>query len=492
MITPALTSLCLALALLVPLVAAATELTLRGRALRLAAPLALTAVLGSGLLLAQAWSSAYGQAAVASYLPTLVGPGWRLAWRLDGLALPFVVNLLLVTVLAFWYGQDYVPVGAQPHAYYALMLLFFDGMLGGLLADDLVLLLVAWEVMLLASAALLLRWGSGPDVAATTGRYFVYTQAGSLLLMAAFAWLANSCGSTSPQAVAAHIALQGLPGLRAVTIALLLGFGVKMAIVPLHGWLPDAHAIAPMPVTVLLAAMLSLGAYGIIRFIPGMLGAQALAAVQTPLLIVALASQVYGALMSLASRDIKRIVAYSSVSQMGYVLFGVAALSMLGLTGSVLHLINHGVIKALLFMTIGLVIHRTGRRQIDALGGLAAKLPWTMAALALGGAAIAGIPPLLAFHSEWRILAAGLASGRPLLGVVAFGAPLLTIAYVLLLVGRLALRAAPERLGVRLAPLSMAASTAVAAGLVLLMSLLSGPLGRWVASLLPNPMGGPL
>ncbi len=488
-----LTSLCLALALLAPLIASGVELMLRGRALRLAAPLALTAVLGSGLLMAKAWACRSADAAVACYLPGPGTPGWRLALRLDGLSIPFVLNLLLVAVLAFWYGHDYVESSAQPHWFYALMLVFFDGMLGGLLADDLVLLLIAWEVMLLASAALLLRWGSGPDVAGVTGRYFVYTQAGSLLLMAAFAWIVNACGSTSPQVVAAFVAQRGLPALRPVTIALLLGFGVKMASVPLHGWLPDAHAVALMPVTVLLAAaMLSLGAYGIIRFIPGMLGSQALAALQAPLMVVALISQVYGALMSLASHDIKRIVAYSSVSQMGYVLFGVAALSLVGLTGSVLHVINHGVIKALLFMSIGLVIHSTGRRQIDELGGLAGPLPWTIAALTLGGVAIAGIPPLLAFHSEWRILSAGLASEHLLLGVLAFGAPLLTVAYVLMLVGRLALPPAPEGLRLGRAPYSMVASTALAAGLVLLLSLCSGPLGHWVSALLAGMTGGPL
>jgi proton-translocating NADH-quinone oxidoreductase chain M len=481
-----LSSASLLLALVIPMMGAGGELLLQRRSPRWAAPLALATVVASTLALALAWLLRAGSSAGVTLDASGGAFGLALALRLDGLSLPFVANLMGVSLLAVWYARHYMRHAAHLGWFYALLLLFIDAMLEALLADDLLLLVVAWEVMLLVSALLLLRWGEGPNSGAATWRYVAYTQVGSLLLMAAIAWLAHSSGSTRPHEVAAFALTHGRPAITLAAGAMLLGFGVKMAIAPLHGWLPDAHAIAPLPVTVLLAAaMLSLGAYGMLRFVLGMLGTGVIASLQVPLMVLALASQVHGALMSLSSKDIKRIVAYSSVSQMGYVLFGLAALAPSGLTGSVFHIVTHGALKALLFMAVGIVMVSTGRRTVDELGGLGRRLPWLMAALAFGALAMGGLPPLAAFHSEWRILVAGLASRYPLLGAVAFLSPPLTTAYGLLLVARLALLPAPAGLVVRQAPRSMAASTAAAVGLAVAIGVLGGPIGHWLSTTLP-------
>ena len=481
----------LIVALLALFLGAVIELTLRRRSTRRPGPVALGATVVSSLALVLAWLLRSGDAAGGTYGAPGSATSFAFALRLDGLALPFVVNLMIVALFALWYAQDYMKHVDEPHWCYALILLFIGGMLGALVADDLLLLLILWESMLVFSSLLLLRWGQGPNVGAVTLRYFLYNQAGSLLLLAAVAWLATVSGSTRPDEITVYLLHHDMPGLSFVAAALLLGFGVKMAIAPLHGWLPDAHAIAPMPVTILLAgAMLSLGAYGMLRFVIGMLGAASIEPLRLTLMVLALGSQIYGALMSLASRDIKRIVAYSSISQMGYVLFGMTTLSQLGLTGSVLHVISHGVLKAFLFMAVGVVMSRTDRRQISMLGGLWQLTPRLMVALGLGALAMAGLPPMIAFHSEWRILAAGLASGYPVLGVLAFIAPVLTTCYALALVGRLAFAPAPDGMTVKAAPRSMVVSTTAALALAVVLGLLGGPLSRWVENLLAAVQGG--
>jgi NADH-quinone oxidoreductase subunit M len=326
-----------------------------------------------------------------------------------------------------------------------------------------------------------------------TLRYFVYSQTGSLLLLGGLAYLVSVTGSTRPAQIAAAVEAASPQALTIIAVAFLLGFGVKMAIVPIHGWLPDAHSVAPMPVTIMLAsAMLAMGAYGMMRYMLVVLGPNSLRPLQLTLLVVGIASQVHGALMSLASHDVKRIVAYSSVSQMGYVLFGIGTLSALGVRGALYHVVAHGVIKSLLFMAIGLVIHATGRRSIDTLGDLWHRQRGAVIALGVGAAALAGIPPLAAYLGEWRILSAGLVSAYPAAGYVALFAPLLTAAYGISLVGRLALAPPPEGLIVAGVPNAMRHSTLVAVALVVALGLASGLLDSWLGSVVSAAMGAAL
>ena len=261
-------------------------------------------------------------------------PGLYWSFSLDGLSLAFAANLVFVALLAIGYGQGYLVHVRQPALCFALLLFFAGSMLDALMADNVYLFLVFWEVMLIVSAALLLGWGDGPGVPVVTLRYFMYSQTGSIVLAGALAYLVSFTGSSRPAEIAASVHLVSPASLTMIALALLVGFGVKMAIVPLHGWLPDAHSVAPMPVTIMLAAaMLSMGAYGMMRYMVIVLGPQVLRPLQPMLLVLGLVSQIHGALMSLASQDIKRIVAYSSVSQMGYVLFGLGTLSIIGMQG---------------------------------------------------------------------------------------------------------------------------------------------------------------
>ena len=475
----------LLLTLLLPWLGAFAVLLLRSRPYAQMARAALAVVLATGVALAWAWLAQQHSPGTLVCVPQKRIPALSWHFALDGLALAYAANLILVTLLAVWYAQGYLRHARYPALCYALLLLFAGSMLCALLANDVFLFLVFWEVMLIVSAGLLLGWGDGNDVAVVTLRYFVYSQTGSLLLLGALAYLVSITGSTHPAEIAAGVSLATPGALTAVAFALLIGFGVKMAIVPIHGWLPDAHSVAPMPVTIMLAsAMLPMGAYGMMRYMLMVLGPVALQPLQLTILVLGIVSQVHGALMSLASRDVKRIVAYSSVSQMGYILFGLGTLSALGAQGALYHVVAHGVIKSLLFMAIGLVIHSTGRRSIEALGDLWHHQRGAMIALAVGAAALAGIPPLAAYLGEWRILSAGLVTAYPAAGYVALFTPLLTAAYGIALVGRLALAPLPAPLDISPVPRTMRASTTVAVVLVVVLGLASSALDGWIGSII--------
>ncbi|NLD73037.1 MAG: NADH-quinone oxidoreductase subunit M [Chloroflexi bacterium] len=423
-----------------------------GRRHGLAKRVALAATVAPGVALLLGANRLLGASLETPWIPEL---GVTFALRFDALTLPFVLNLLLVAVAAAWYGWGYLAHAERCHLCYALILGFIGSMMGTLLADDLLLFFVFWEGMLVTSALLLAGWGDGERVGAVTLKYVLYTQFGSLLVLAGVAWLVSITGVMRFSDLQVGL-FDGAPReLLWVAGLMTVGFLVKMAIFPLHTWLPDAHSIAPMPVTVLLAgAMLSMGAYGLMRLPMSLLGVAGLRSFQVPLMILALVSEAYGALMALASHDIKRLVAYSSVSQMGYVLFALASLTGRGVGGASLHIVSHGILKAALFMSVGLLMQATGRRRIEDLGGLWRVMPGPILALTASAVALTGMPPFVAFHSEWLILSGGLASGHPVLAYLEFLVPLFTAGYALWLAVRLALGPTPE--GLQVGPTSTA------------------------------------
>jgi NADH-quinone oxidoreductase subunit M len=405
----------------------------------------------------------------------------RGAWlRLDAIALPFVINLLLVSLGAVCYALGYWRPGRAAHLRAALMLIFIGSMLGTLISSHMVLFLVFWEGMLLSSCLLMAGWGDGPRIGPITLQYFLVTQAASFLLLVGVAWSLTQTGEASRVGLPARLAHTALGHRQWIAAIMFVGFGIKLAIAPLHVWLPDAHSIAPMPVTILLAgAMLSMGAYGMLRFPVAILGAEGMSWAQGPLMALALASQIYGAVLCMAATDVKRLVAYSSVSQMGYVLFGIATLTTEGMAGGIMHVINHGILKALLFMAVGLMMQATGRRQIGQLGGLYATLPVASCALWVGAIALTDVPPFCAFHSERLILTAGLVSAFPWAGYLAFAAPLFTTAYAMRLAARGTLGQAKPDLQIGATALAMRLATAAFALLALIAGLFPAPLYRW-------------
>jgi len=417
---------------------------------------------------------------VAPWIPAL---GISFSVRLDALAVPFALNTMAVTCLALAYGWDYFRNVHHRHLCYALMLAFLGSMLGSVLAADVFLFFILWEVMLVASSLLLAGWGDGDRVWRVTLSYFIYTQGGSLLILLGLASLVSLAGSSDMTVIAS--AVQGIPPSELLPAAelLLLGFAVKMAIVPFHTWLPDAHSIAPMPATIMLAAsMLAMGVYGIARLPMGILWGTGVREFKIVLMALALGSVLLGGIMCLVTTNIKRLVAYSSVSQMGYILFALTTLAPLGVTGGILHVLAHGWVKAAMFMGVGLIRQTTGRWSLEELGGLLRTMPGVVVGLGLAALALAGTPVFGSFVSEWLIFVGALSAAPPLLADLLLLSPVLTAAYGLLFVYRLALGS--ERADVPAVtepPLMRVAFYAALAGVVL-MGFVPLPFYRWASA----------
>lgn len=414
----------------------------------------------------------------------------RMSLHLDWLTFPFLVTEAVVTLLAVVYTWGYHRPDGRTPAFYALLMLFAVGMSGTTLADDMFLFYIFWELMLVASCALIVIWGEGERRGAVALKYFIFTHLGSLMVLVGLLMLYDATGSGSFSALRAGVTLA--PGLVVtVTTFFVVGFCVKMAIFPLHLWLPDTHAVAPMPVTIMLAAaMLSMGTYGILRFPLSIFSPAQMAPFAVPMMIAGIVSEIYGALMALAERDIKRIIAYSSVSQMGYILFGLGTLTYDGIAGATLHVIFHAIVKALLFMGVGLVVRATGRRRITELGGLGSAMPLVALCTGTGALAIAGMPPLCIFDSEWMIFAGGFHTAHIGLSILTLFGSLLTVAYALWFVGRIFFGTRPEGLTIDRLPWAMVAPTVLLAALSLIEGVFPAPVFDWVDQALNLILGG--
>ena len=416
--------------------------------------------------------------------------GIQFGLHLDALSLPFLITEAAVTLVAILYSWGYHHIDDRTPYYYALLMLFAVGMAGTTIADDMFLFYIFWELMLVASCVLIAMWGEGERRTAVALKYFIFTHLGSLLVLVALILLYDAAGNDGFAALRAGISLA--PGLTRTAIALfLIGFCVKMAVFPLHLWLPDAHTVAPMSVTIMLAAaMLSMGTYGILRFPMGTFSQAQMAPFGLPMKIMGVVSEMYGALMALAERDVKRIIAYSSVSQMGYILYGLGTLTRQGVSGAMLHVIYHAIVKALLFMCTGLIIRATGRRTISELRGLGKAMPLAAVATGAGVLAIAGTPPLGIFDSEWMIFAGGFQTPYLWLAVLAVLGSLLTVAYALWFWVRIFVGQQPDDVEVRDIPHAMAIPSVVLSVLALVAGILPGPIFGWAESALSLIWGG--
>ncbi len=327
----------------------------------------------------------------------------------DGLSAPIALTIALLSTVLAIYSMYYMKGKEKLNIYFSLYLMYSSGMIGTVLAINLVAFFIFFEFMLLPSWALIGIWGTGKKELVAF-KYFMFTEIGALFLLAGIASTYSMTGTLDITQIADITKNLSYEAIIPTVIAILVGFFIKMAIFPLHSWLPDAHAEAPTPISALLSpAMIGIGGYASIRIIyeafpslielwPFMIG----------LSLLALITMVYGGLMALAQNDIKRLLAYSSISQMGYMLFGISSASTLGILGAVLLYISHGLAKAVLFMISGIFIHEFKTRDISELRGLASLMPTTTTATLISFLSLAGVPPLLGFWSEIFIFAGSM------------------------------------------------------------------------------------
>jgi formate hydrogenlyase subunit 3/multisubunit Na+/H+ antiporter MnhD subunit len=364
----------------------------------------------------------------------------RLALRLDALSALFLVPVSLISGLGAVYGLRYHPQAALGAA--AVRLQVFYGLAAGgmallVLASNGIVFLVGWEVMALSNFFLVLTDHERPEVQRSAFLYLVATHVGTLALFALFALLRQSAGSLDFASIAG-LRADGARGAWIFALAL-LGFGMKAGLMPLHFWLPPAHAAAPSHVSALMSGVVvKVGVYGLLR-VTGLLDGIP-ASWGTTVLALGGASAVLGVAFALAQHDLKRLLAYHTVENVGIIALGVGlallgrargepALVLLGFAGAGLHVVNHAVFKSLLFFGAGTVQHATGTREMDLLGGLARPMPRTALLFLVGAAAIAGLPPLNGFVSEWFVYLGFLDAlgrdGGDLVVYAAFGVPVL-------------------------------------------------------------------
>jgi len=359
--------------------------------------------------------------------------GIRYTLGMDGLSLLMVLLtafLLLLSVLISWNVSRHAPL------FHALLLVMEAGILGVFLALDLVLFYLFWEVMLIPMFFLIGVWGHGRRIYAAV-KFFLFTLAGSLLMLLAILALYVLHGRQTGDYTFALAALQqtDVPATLAPWLygAFLLAFAVKVPLVPVHTWLPDAHTEAPTAGSVILAGLLlKTGVYGLLRF--GLPLFPEVARASLPFLAaLALLGIFHAAWVAYCQEDAKRLIAYSSVAHLGFVILGLAAWDATALQGSILQMVNHGVTTGALFALVGMIDERAGTRRIDRLGGLWARTPVLAALLLFFSMASLGLPGLNNFTGEILILL-GTFRVHPLWGGLAMAGVLFAAVYMLRLV----------------------------------------------------------
>jgi NADH-quinone oxidoreductase subunit M len=360
----------------------------------------------------------------------------------DGLSVPMVLLTALLSFLCIFasWGIDKAVKG-----YFALFLILEAGMIGVFCALDFFLFYIFWEVMLLPMYFLIGVWG-GPRKEYAAIKFFLYTLAGSILmLLVMIAFYLNTKDPVTGTHTfnmlhmmdqSNHSAWLKLAHVRHILwFGLFIGFAIKVPIFPFHTWLPDAHVEAPTAVSVILAGiLLKMGTYGILRINYPMLPDAAIW-FSLPLAILGAINIIYGAFCAMAQTDMKKLVAYSSVSHMGYVLLGMSAFTEAGINGAVLQMFNHGTITAMLFLCVGVIYDRAHHRRIDGFGGLGLQMPVYTSVFSLALFAALGLPGLSGFVGEAMVFMGVFPVYRTIAMVSALGL-VIGAAYVLWMLQR--------------------------------------------------------
>ncbi len=353
-------------------------------------------------------------------------PTWNISYGMgvDGISLPFIFLAALLSVLCV--GGSWDAVGTRVKEFYAALLVAETAMIGLFAATNLFLFYIFWELMIIPLFLLIGVWG-GPGRVYAAVKFLLFTLAGSVLMLVGMIALYHTCGTLDFKNLTAAT-LQ--PAFQAwLFVAFLAAFAVKVPMFPVHTWLPDAHTEAPTAGSVILAGiLLKMGAYGFLRVSLPILP-DAVQLFLTPMLAISAVAIVYGAYVTLVQTDVKRLIAFSSVSHMGFVTLGIFTLNHSGVEGAILQMINHGIISAALFLCVGMIYERTHSREIKDYGGVARVAPVYSTLLALFCLAAAGFPGLNSFVGEFLIIS-GAFQTQAWLGAMAVWGVALGTAYL--------------------------------------------------------------
>ena len=358
--------------------------------------------------------------------------GWQapigIALVLDGLTAFVLVTVNMVACAISIYARDYMQRYTSKELFYTLLLLMIAGMNGVIIAGDLFNLFVFLEIASVASYALV-AFGTGRHELEAAFKYAVMGTLGSLFILLGIVLLYSLTSTLNMadmrQALAGH---RDQDLILMVSVLFLMGFGLKAAVVPFHAWLPDAHPSAPAPISAMLSGVVikSLGIYALGRIFFTVIGVSPIVA--SVLMHLGVLSMMIGVLLAIGQWDLKRLLAYHSISQVGYVVLGIGLGTPLGILGGIFHLFNHSVFKSLLFLNAGAVEYATGTRDLRQMGGLGKKMPVTRTTSFVAAMSIAGIPPFGGFWSKLLIVTAAVQAGHLVLAGWAVLASILTLA----------------------------------------------------------------
>lgn len=354
----------------------------------------------------------------------------------DGISLPLVILttfLGMVSILVSW------KIELRPKEYFIWLLMLESSILGVFMSLDLVLFFLFWEVELIPMFFLISIWGSGHKEYAAY-KYLIYTLTGSAFMLAGILCTYFITGTFDITALAGiQIGATFIP-LELLFFLLIIGFCIKLPVFPFHTWLPDAHTNAPTAASVILAgALLKMGGYGIIRVCVSMMP-QVAAQYAPAMCILAVVGIIYGAGVTLRQTDLKRLIAYSSVSHMGYVLLGIFALNQVALAGAVMQMFSHGIITGLLFAMVGMVYDKTHTRDLNNLRGLARQMPVIAVVFSIAGLASLGLPGTVGFVAEFIVFNGAFSSttipGMQVYALIGVLGIVLTSGYILWMLQR--------------------------------------------------------
>lgn len=378
---------------------------------------------------------------LALFSVALTGRGGILAYNVGGWRMPIGIGLVLDNLAAFMlvvvnlpafliavYSLDYMERFTAKWKFHSLFLLMLAGMNGVIVTGDMFNLFVFLEVASIASYALV-AFGTERHELEAAFKYAVMGTVASLFILLGIVFL-YSYTSTLNMADMAMVLQQKGPGniTLLVSVLFIMGFGLKAALVPFHAWLPDAHPSAPAPISAMLSGLLikSLGVYALCRIFFNVIGITE--TVLQVLMFLGALSMVVGVFLAIGQWDLKRLLAYHSISQIGYVVLGIGLGTPLGIVGGLFHLFNHSIFKSLLFLNSGAIEYATGTRDLKKMGGLSANMPVTGATTLTASMSIAGIPPFNGFWSKLIIIMAAVEAHRYGYAVWAVLASVLTLA----------------------------------------------------------------
>ena len=421
----------------------------------------------------------YGKSLDKTFYPGFLELG--LVLRLNMLSWFFAITITVVGTLSIIFSLSYIRGREKTDFYFLMMLLVNAAMLGIVLAGDLVSFYIFWEIMSW-SAFLLISYNKGPALAAGM-KYIIMSLIGSVCFLVGMLSLHVSFNTLNISQIAPAIASASSGYILFILIAFGISFGIKNAVLPFHTWLPEAHSEAPAPFSAVLSGILiKMGTYGFLMVLYGIVGlkiflglGRGLLSFHSMLCFLGVVTIIIPTFIAMMQTDAKRLLAWSTVGQAGYIILGIAFGTNLALVGGIFHFFNHALFKALLFLAIGAVEFRTQTRDLDSLGGLAKKMPIVFIGSLVGICALIGVPLTSGFVSKWLIYKTLILDGSPFLAFFALAGTWGTILYSYKLVHNVFLGQLPEKhKDIQKSPVSMQLPIIVLSVVILLFGIFPG------------------